>query len=96
MKYVHFESAPVEKLGELKTAFFDVIKKVVEDGIDMERMESVIHREYLKVSCATPSLAHIALHLVAHQVALPCLWLVLVAQPIGDAPARHAGAQVHL
>jgi hypothetical protein len=40
----------VEKLGELKTAFFDVIKKVVEDGIDMERMESVIHREYLKVS----------------------------------------------
>jgi len=49
VQFVHFESAPVEKLGGLKTAFFDVIKKVVENGIDMERMASVIHREYLKV-----------------------------------------------
>lgn len=48
VQFLHFESAPAEKLGGLKTAFFDVIRKVVEEGIDMERMESVIHREYLK------------------------------------------------
>lgn len=53
----------MEKLGELKTAFFDVIKKVVEDGIDMERMESVIHREYLKVSLRDTG----AQNLVAHR-----------------------------
>lgn len=48
LQCVHFESAPVEKLDSLKDAFFDVIEKVVKDGIDMQRMLSVIHREYLK------------------------------------------------
>ena len=39
---IHFESVPVEHLDSLETKLFDVLRKVAKNGIDMERMKTVI------------------------------------------------------
>jgi len=39
---IHFESVPVENLDTLETKLFDVLRNVAKDGIDMERMKTVI------------------------------------------------------
>ncbi|CAG8661582.1 2974_t:CDS:10, partial [Gigaspora rosea] len=43
-----FENVPTEELEELVTGLFDVFKRIVNEGIDMERMKSVIQRDRLK------------------------------------------------
>jgi Zn-dependent M16 (insulinase) family peptidase len=40
-----FESVPVEELDTLEGKFFKVLEKVVKDGIDMERMKTVVDME---------------------------------------------------
>ena len=40
-----FESVPVEELDSLEAKFFKVLQKVVKDGIDMERMKTVVNME---------------------------------------------------
>jgi len=39
---IHFSSVPVEHLDTLEDQLFDVLRKVAKDGIDMERMKTVI------------------------------------------------------
>ncbi|CAG8476216.1 27764_t:CDS:10 [Dentiscutata erythropus] len=43
-----FENVPTEELEDLVTGLFDVFKRIVNEGIDMERMKNVIHRDRLK------------------------------------------------
>ncbi|CAG8713079.1 25810_t:CDS:10 [Gigaspora margarita] len=43
-----FENVPTEELEDLVTGLFDVFKRIVNEGIDMERMKSVIQRDRLK------------------------------------------------
>ncbi|KAF9978178.1 hypothetical protein BGZ73_003559 [Actinomortierella ambigua] len=47
--HLSFESVPAEKLDEVEAKFFAVMNQVANDGIDMERMTSVIKREKLKL-----------------------------------------------
>lgn len=41
----NFESVPVEELDTLEGKFFDVLQRVIEDGIDMERMRTIVKME---------------------------------------------------
>jgi Zn-dependent M16 (insulinase) family peptidase len=41
---IQFESVPVEHLDKLEQKLFDVFRKVAENGIDMERMATVIEK----------------------------------------------------
>ncbi|KAG0267634.1 hypothetical protein DFQ27_008537 [Actinomortierella ambigua] len=47
--HLSFESVPAEKLDEVEAKFFSVMNQIVKDGIDMDRMTSVIKREKLKL-----------------------------------------------
>jgi len=44
MPSIRFESVPVEYLDSLEEKLFEVLRKVVKGGIDMERMVSVIEK----------------------------------------------------
>ena len=42
---IYFESVPVEFLDSLELRLFDALREVVKDGIDMDRMLTVVERE---------------------------------------------------
>ena len=42
---IYFDSVPTEQLNSLETKLFEVLNGVVNDGIDMERMATVIKTE---------------------------------------------------
>jgi Zn-dependent M16 (insulinase) family peptidase len=55
---IYFESVPVEFLDSLESQLFDVLREVVKDGIDMDRMLTVVEREknrYLLLAERSPS-----------------------------------------
>eukprot|EP01087_Luapelamoeba_hula_P007015 TRINITY_DN1709_c0_g1_i3.p1 TRINITY_DN1709_c0_g1~~TRINITY_DN1709_c0_g1_i3.p1 ORF type:complete len:882 (+),score=155.82 TRINITY_DN1709_c0_g1_i3:330-2975(+) len=48
LQVLKFNGVPTSKLSQLQDKFFEVIKNVVADGLDMDRMASVINRTRLK------------------------------------------------
>jgi Zn-dependent M16 (insulinase) family peptidase len=57
---IYFESVPVEHLDTLETSLLDVLRKVVKNGIDMDRMSTIVenerNRHLLRVERAPSSL----------------------------------------
>lgn len=45
---VHFEDVPKERVSEVEEAFFTVVKQVMSESLDMDRLQTIIHRSKRK------------------------------------------------
>lgn len=60
MLYIEFENVPKQKISKISTLMMDVLKKISEseNGIDMQRMNTVIHRHMLETLSNLESSPH--------------------------------------
>jgi Zn-dependent M16 (insulinase) family peptidase len=55
---VEFEDVPTEKIDQIKDKFFEVLNRVVEEGVDVERMKTMIKRRKVKHFNSLENSAH--------------------------------------